>query len=285
MAGKTIEESKAQHQLDKDASRTKSKTPGTSSGSSQKVRILYKDANRQALILEVDANIFQALLAPTSALFTGIASTPVPTGSYSTETIKLEGWMVSYNMKELPEIILSSMPITSKDFVLSAYNQASMGFKLITFIPFKFDSGASAPISQIYEDFVNYCSITPHNIKGLGGIVVQAVGIGNIIIHQAPDRTFILHNALHIPNAGVHLVSISALWRYSGQKVYFNGPTCAVTLGMDVVATGTLNNKTGLYDLDIPHHTSAYTITASPTIETWHHCLGHTNYQCIQNMA
>ena len=116
--------------------------------------------------------------------------------------------------------------------------------------------------------------------------MVQAVGIGNIIVHQAPDRTFILYNALHIPNAGVQLVSVSALWRYSKQKVCFDGPTCSVTLDTDIVATGTLNNRTGLYDLDIPHHNaSAYATTASPTIETWHHRLGHTNYQCIQSMA
>ena len=277
MAGKTIEESKAQSRLNKETSRMKSKTLGTPSGSSQKVWIPYKDANGQALILEVDANIFQALLATTSASFAE---------SYSTETLELEGWMASYDVENLPEITLPSMPITSEDFVLSAYNQASMGFKLIASIPFKFDSGASAPISPICEDFVNYHSITPHDVKGVGGVVVQAVGISNIIIHQAPNCTFILYNALHIPNAGVRLVSISALWWYSGQKVCFNGPTCAVTLGMNVITTGTLNDKTSLYNLDVPHQTtSAYTITASPTIETWHHCLGHTNYQCIQNMA
>ena len=286
MAGKTIEESKTQRRLDKDTSRTKSRAPGTSSGPSQKVQIPYKDANGQALILEVDTSVFQALPVPASASFAGIASAPIPTESYSTETIELEGWMVSYDVKTLPEIILPSVPIMSEDFVLSAYNQASMGFKLINSIPFKFDSGASAPISPIREDFVNYQSVTPHDVRGLGGAVVQAVGIGNIIIHQGPGHTFILYNALHIPNVGVRLISISALWRYSGQKVCFDGPTCTVTSNTNIVATSTLNNKTGLYDLNIPSHTtSAYTITASPTIETWHHCLGHTNYQCIQNMA
>ena len=73
MAGKTIEESKTQCQLDKEASRLKSKTPGAPS-TSQKVRIPYKDANGQALIFEVDANIFQALPVSTSTPFSGIAS-------------------------------------------------------------------------------------------------------------------------------------------------------------------------------------------------------------------
>jgi len=55
------------------------------------------------------------------------------------------------------------------------------------------------------------------------------------------------------------------------------------------MATGTLNIKTGLYDLDIPSASEisaeAYAVTAPPTLETWHRRLGHTNYQCIQNMA
>ena len=51
MAGRTIEESKTQCRLDKEASRTKSEAPNmnTSSPSSQKVCIPYKDANGQAL--------------------------------------------------------------------------------------------------------------------------------------------------------------------------------------------------------------------------------------------
>ena len=62
-------------------------------------------------ILEVNANIFQALPATTSASFAGIASTPVPAESYSIETLELEGWMASYNIKDLSEITLPSMPI------------------------------------------------------------------------------------------------------------------------------------------------------------------------------
>ena len=131
MAGKTIEESKTQHQLDKEASRSKTRAPGTPSASSQKVRIPYKDANRQALILEVNVNIFQAIPTSTSASFAGIASTPIPTELYSTEALKLEGWMATYDVKSLPEITLPSVPITSEDFVLSTCNQASVGFKLV----------------------------------------------------------------------------------------------------------------------------------------------------------
>ena len=54
---------------------------------------------------------------------------------------------------------------------------------MLDVIPFKLDSGASAPISPVREDFVNYRLIPPHGVKGLGGVVVKAIGIGNIVIH------------------------------------------------------------------------------------------------------
>ena len=52
MAGKTINDSRRKWRLDREMARAKSRT-GTST--SQKIRISYKDANGQALILEVDA--------------------------------------------------------------------------------------------------------------------------------------------------------------------------------------------------------------------------------------
>ena len=123
---------------------------------------------------------------------------------------------------------------------------------MIDTMPFKIDSGASASISPVREDFVNYQTIMPHGVKGLGSVIVEVVGIGNIVIHQPGNKALVLCNALHIPKAGVCLVSISALWQYSRQKVHFDGPTCTITSDDLTVATGTLNQATGLYDLNIP---------------------------------
>jgi GAG-pre-integrase domain len=304
MEGKSIEDSKKKRRADKEAARGRPRgandtTARTAANPSQKIRIPYKDANGQALILEVDAS---AITATTSASistpspFAGIASirSDVMTGatnslSTSTDLLELEGWMATYDIKDLPEARLPSIPITPDDFAFSTIAQGSIGFRMIDTIPFKIDSGASASISPIREDFVSYQPITPHGVRGLGGVVVKAIGIGNIIIHQPYNRTLILHNALHIPDAGVRLISISSLWRYSQQKVRFDGPTCSITADDMVMAMGTLHLKTGLYDLDVPTSnelsTGAYTVTASPTLETWHRRLGHTNYQCIQNMA
>ena len=80
---------------------------------------------------------------------------PTPIEPYSTETLELEGWMATYDVKDLPGTTIPSMPITSEDFVLFVCTQASTGFKMITSMPFKFDSGASAPISLIHKDFIN----------------------------------------------------------------------------------------------------------------------------------
>ena len=303
MEGKSIEDSKKKRRADKEAMRGRSKGSNdtatkSTTNPSQKIRIPYKDANGQALILEVDASAITATPTSTStpSPFAGIASIhsdimPGVADSLisSTDSLELEGWMATYDIKDLPEARLPSVPITSGDFAFSTMIQATVGFRMIDTIPFKIDSGASAPISPIREDFVSYRPITPHGVRGLGGMVVKAIGIGNIIIHQPHNCTFILRNALHIPDAGVRLISISSLWRYSQQKVRFDGPTCSITSDNLVVATGTLNPKSGLYDLDIPTSSEmsaeAYAVTASPTLETWHRRLGHTNYQCIQNMA
>ena len=120
--------------------------------------------------------------------------------------------MATYDIKDLPEAKLPLIPITPDDFAFSAVTQSSVGFKMIDTIPFKIDLGASVPISPVKEDFVNYHAVTPHGVKGLGGIVVEAVSIGNIVIHLPQNRTLTLCNALHIPKAGVHLISILALW-------------------------------------------------------------------------
>ena len=194
MEGKLLEDMQKKRRLDKEAVRAKSET-GTSN-SSQKIWIPYKDANSQALILEVNASAITATPLPnlSSNSFAGIASIhtdditgieSIHNSSTLTESLELEGWMATYDIKDLPETTLPSVPITPNDFALSAVAQSSVGFEMIDTIPFKIDSGASAPISPMRGNFVNYQAITPHGVKGLGGVVVKAVGVRNIIIHQS----------------------------------------------------------------------------------------------------
>lgn len=94
------------------------------------------------------------------------------------ESLEYEGWMATYNIRELPEAALPYIPITPGDFALSAMTQSSVGFNRINMIPFKFDSGASAPISPERGDFVNYRTMAPHSVKGLGVLLLTQLVLG-----------------------------------------------------------------------------------------------------------
>ncbi|KAF8888954.1 hypothetical protein CPB84DRAFT_1849511 [Gymnopilus junonius] len=225
MEGKTIEELKRKRKMDREAQR---KTKGmamasasaNSGSSTSRIRIPYKDSNGQVLILELDPSAITATLAPTgqSSTFAGLASLCTDDLAYSTEALELGGWMVTYDVMDLPETHLSAIPVNPKDFAFTMVLQAYVGFRKLDVIPFKMDSGASMAISPVWDDFVNYRPILPHGVHGLGGVIVNAVGIGNIVIHLSKNWSLILHNALHIPKATVCLISISALWHYAGKR-------------------------------------------------------------------
>jgi len=141
MEGKSIEDSKKKRRADKEAMRGRSKGSNdtvarSAANPSQKIRIPYKDANGQALILEVDASAITATSMTTStpSPFAGIASinSDVISGvgnslTSSTESLELEGWMATYDIKDLPEARLPSVPITPGDFAFSTMNQTSVG--------------------------------------------------------------------------------------------------------------------------------------------------------------
>ena len=128
MEGKSLEDTWKKRRLDKEAVR--GKTKAGDSGISQKIWIPYKDANGQALILKVNASaitttpLLNLSLSPFAEIasigadaITDIAS--IGGSSMSMESLELEGWMATYDIKDLPEMALPSVPVTSNNFVLS----------------------------------------------------------------------------------------------------------------------------------------------------------------------
>ena len=73
--------------------------------------------------------------------------------------------------------------------------------------PFFINSGASSGISPYKSDFTGLCPYT-HQVKGIGGSVIEAYGIGNIKIRVTKDTVLTLKNSLYIPGATVCLVSV-----------------------------------------------------------------------------
>jgi hypothetical protein len=70
---------------------------------------------------------------------------------------------------------------------------------------------------------------------------------------------------------------------------HFDEDTCWLTSKSSgaVIAHGNLFPKMRLYSLSLhsPQTDHAYTVHCEPDLETWHHHLGHTNYQCVTGLA
>ena len=113
--------------------------------------------------------------------------------------------------------------------------------------------------------------------------------MGDIRLQIARGAMIILCDVLYIPNATVHLISVSALTRDSNAVTHFDNSSCWITNKSTGarIAQGPLHSNKRLYFLTLhaafAEHTFA--VHSVPNIITWHNCLGHANYQALQDMA
>jgi hypothetical protein len=116
--------------------------------------------------------------------------------------------------------------------------------------PFIFNTGATCHILPEHSDFKCLQSIPPHPIKGVGGSCVHAVGMGDIELTIAKGCKMVLWNALFIPNATVHLLSVLELNRLGDFMTHFNCQSCWVTdRSNTIIAQGELCDSRSLYTL------------------------------------
>jgi hypothetical protein len=154
-------------------------------------------------------------------------------------------------------------------------------------LPFFLDSGASVHISNTKSDFYSLCPISPGSVSGIGGSSVQAVAVGTIHLIVAKGIHLTLDNILFIPSATVCLLSVSALCSAHCCVASFNESSCWVqTHSGTWMLTGILTSH-HLYALSGGQLSAdhAYLAHHQPTLESWHHCLGHANYQTIYDLA
>ena len=122
----------------------------------------------------------------------------------------------------------------------------------------------------------------------MGGSSISASGIGNIRLHITETTYIVLQDVLYIPQATVCLVSVSHMSSDLQTVLHFDDKTCWLTdkISGTVIAQGFLTSQR-LYALNLvpPKVEHALVAMAKPTIETWHCCLGHTNYQAISDMS
>lgn len=152
--------------------------------------------------------------------------------------------------------------------------------------PFFVDSGATVHISPYKADFTTLQSIAPKAIKGVGGSSIAACGIGNIRLRTTEGNVLALERALYVPKSAVHLISISHMSIDNPTYSHFDDREVRIVdrHTNSIIAKGPLLKNKGLYTVDL-HGNDAERSYTAVSAETWHRCLGHTNYQAIQQLT
>ena len=208
------------------------------------------------------------------------------------EELEYDGWLVIE--EELQTNINWNNHSQPIDFAaLSASDTSPLSQTNHTIIstdthPFWLDSGATIHISPERSDFTSLRSVPPRYIKGLGGMSVLAVAIGDIKIWIGHGTSLILCDVLYVPEAQVRLISVRGLTCDSSVMTHFDHNSCWLTTKSTgtTIAQGSLLTHKNLYALSLSSAQAEHALVTqrTPTIETWHRRLGHANYQAIQDM-
>ena len=289
MAGKTLDESKEARSKDRLVKRgrggaLKNTPPGG------KVNVTMTGTNGQAFSVLVDPKDLAAIQdTPTTKEFVGIASSTPSDLLSDIESLEYNGYMawieeepktsVDWNKNTCSADVLTATPLQqSKHTPIDLKSH-----------PFFLDTGASISLSPEPTDFVSITPISSRSVSGVGGSSITAIGRGDIKLHIARGASIILRDALYIPNATVRLISIRCLARDSNIVAHFDDTKCWLTNKSTraLVTKGSLLPNKNLYTLDITsaHAEHALSVHAQPTIETWHHRLGHANFQTVSEMV
>ena len=287
MAGKMIAESIAACKKDRE-----NKKDGNSGSTPGKVSVTMRDSSRKAFIIQVDP-VNVSMPTPT-AKFAGIASDNIlenETLATPIEQVKYEGWFV---FEEEPRASIDWNTHTKPSDVtaiseISPVNQNNCTPISLNDLPFYVDTGATVHISPEKSDFLTLKPTTARSVKGVGGSSVTAISIGGIKLYVMRGAYIILQNALYIPNATVHLISVSTLAHDNQTVAHFDESSCWITNKSTnaIIARGTLLPNKNLYSLALHSVYAKHVFAAqhAPDLETLHRRLGHTNYQMLKDMV
>jgi hypothetical protein len=180
-----------------------------------------------------------------------------------------------------------SHPVNFAGITYKAPNQCSHTIMDPTIVPFFLDSGASIHISNDETDFFSLRPIPPRAVNGVGGLSIQAVGVGTLRLIVARGIHITLDNVLFIPPATVCLISVSALCAAHHCMASKDATNCWVQAQSGTcMLSGTLTSCC-LYTLSGGQLSAehAYLAHHLPTLQSWHWCLGHANYCTVYDLV
>jgi transposase InsO family protein len=144
------------------------------------------------------------------------------------------------------------------------------------------DTGATDHICTSRNAFKEYTACKRRVYSATG--FVEAQGIGSVDLDTAlPDGSHsIVHlkDVLHVPSLFANLISGSRMTR---GKVTFDNTT--FLMQQNGITLGYAPLDGGLFSLRLANRTFAASVTAPPSIETWHRRLGHLNYASVKHLA
>ena len=292
MAGKTIEESKDARRKDRGSKSGSTNSSGpTPTTSSARVPVSVKGQDGRAYLMLMDPSSLTPIVdsAQQPAAFAGIAS--ISADSITTDDIEYHGFMATIQEEPIEPVggHKANVDWNLHSKAVNATTDTTSQVLISSDVsPFFIDSGASSGISPHKSDFMNLHPYT-RQVKGIGGSVIDAYGIGDIRLKITKNTELILKNSLYIPGATVRLISVSSVTRDSNVLVHFDSQSCWITdkFSSTTLARGTLVPTKNLYALTThaPQHEHAYSLAHSPNLSTWHRRLGHANFQAIFTMA
>jgi hypothetical protein len=137
-----------------------------------------------------------------------------------------------------------------------------------------------------HEDFITYREVSNQAIHGVGGKLIAAIGCGNTQLTLDVNGTVIpvtLRNALHAPEAGVNLVSLTCLQLNSYQFDFTRDDMCICAPDRTAVTHAVHTN--GLLEMVVARGQEAHTMTSQPKQmwTNWHQILSHIS-TCLIKM-
>ena len=233
-----------------------------------------------------------------TAMITTMSSIPDPSLGYYDRS---GGYHAFLSMSDAPRASVDwnkhSSPIDPSQTVVHpvAYTTSHPVAAHLEDFQFILDTGATCHISPERSDFKTLVPTDQHPIKGVGGAVVHAIGIGTVELHIAAGHTLILHNVLFVPASTVRLISVLALNESGPYRTIFDPVECCIlNKSNTIIARGVVSKSRRLYLLSAPtlrvthakpKNTVFYSTSRIPNVESWHRRLGHCNTHTIIDMA
>jgi hypothetical protein len=212
-----------------------------------------------------------------------------------------DAWLTTMDLKVGVDWGKFRRPATSGDAFIARPVLGRRFNAILDILTWFIDTCASVHVSHERSDFFELRPLSsPHVVRGIGGSLITAVGIGSIRLKLAKGAILVLHDVLFIPEASARLISVSRLLESTNWHAVITKSSASLRNPSGaVMATGSLHAGRHIYKLDIsraevarPRSSkeaddvdSVLIASRIPTLDTWHRRLGHANNKSVLDLA